>query len=131
MRRNIVLLGAMALFSMSLLSSCSHSKSTASNRVVDENSLRINKGASAANNYTIKIGEQRIKPYTINDKKKLKGLTLEQAQKKVLQEAVFASECAMIVEPNYIYEQKGRKIKSITVVGYPGYYNFEKDNVNK
>ena len=94
-----------------------------------ENALKINKAAAAVNNYKIIVGAERIAPYSIIDRKRLKGLTLEEAKDKVLQEAVIARGCAMIVEPNYSYDMKGKKVTRITVVGYPGYYDFAKDSL--
>lgn len=132
MKKTHLLLGSLALTMLIAMPSCrSHKAAVSTNRMYDDNSLKIQKNASATNNYTIKVDNQRIKPYTIRDKKKLKGLTLKEAQEKVLQEAVIYTGCAVIVEPNYMYDMKGKKVKSITVVGYPGYYNFEKDNVQQ
>lgn len=107
-----------------ILTSC-HSSGTMSS----ENALKINKAAAAVNNYKIIVSEERIAPYSIIDRKRLKGLTLEEAKDKVLQEAVIARGCAMIVEPNYSYDMKGKKVTRITVVGYPGYYDFAKDSL--
>ena len=132
MKKANLLMWSLGLVVAFCMSSCSsHKAAQATNRMYDDNSLKIQKAASATNNYTIKVEKERIEPYTINDKKKLKGLTLKEAQEKVLQEAVIARGCAVIVEPNYMYDMKGKKVRRITVVGYPGYYNFEKDNVQK
>lgn len=132
MKKRSITAGMAAVVLTFALASCSTKRSSIStNRMYDDNSLKIQKNASASNNYTIKVEKERIKPYTINDKKKLKGLTLKEAQEKVLQEAVIQRGCAVIVEPNYMYDMKGKKVRSITVVGYPGYYNFEKDNESK
>lgn len=116
----------LALLALSL-SSCGSKKTVATNKVYDDNSLKIQKAAAATNQFKIIAGEQRIEPYTISDRKRLKGLTLQEAKEKVLQEAVIARNCAMIVEPNYSYDMKGKNVVRITVVGYPGNYNFEKD----
>ena len=113
-----------------LLASCGTTTKT-TNRINDDNMLKIGKAASASNQYKIIVGKDRIKPYTIgnekNDRKRLKGLSLQEAKEKVLQEAVIANNCAIIAEPNYMYDMKGKKVIRITVVGYPGYYNFDKD----
>lgn len=58
-------------------------------------------------------------------KKALKGLTLEEAQKKVLDEAVMELGIAVIIDPKYSYEGKGRKIKRIKVYGFAGRYDFQ------
>lgn len=123
-----IMLFVSAVFMVIALASCGGKKAAvATNRVYDDNSLKIQKGASATNNYKIIAGQERIEPYTISERKRLKGLTLDEAKEKVLQEAVIARGCAMIIEPNYSYDMKGKNIVRITVVGYPGNYNFEKD----
>lgn len=115
------------------MAGCASKSTLANNRVYDDNSLKIGKNASATNQYKIIVGKDRIKPYTIGvdkrDRKRLKGLTRREAEEKVLQEAVIANNCALIVEPNYMYDMKGKNVVCITVVGYPGYYNFDKDDV--
>lgn len=115
------------LMAVAFASCGSNKAAVATNKGFDDNSLKIQKGASASNNYKIIAGQERIEPYTISDRKRLKGLTLPEAKEKVLQEAVIARGCAMIIEPNYSYDMKGKNIVRITVVGYPGNYNFEKD----
>ncbi|MBQ8889849.1 MAG: hypothetical protein IJY59_10270 [Bacteroidaceae bacterium] len=125
--KKIMFFASVALMAITL-SACGGKKAAVStNRVFDDNSLKIQKGASATNSYKIIAGQERIEPYTISDRKRLKGLTLEEAKEKVLQEAVIARGCAMIIEPNYSYDMKGKNVVRITVVGYPGNYNFEKD----
>ena len=56
-------------------------------------------------------------------------MSRKEAEEKVLQEAVIANNCALIVEPNYMYDMKGKNVIRITVVGYPGHYDFGKDDV--
>lgn len=123
-----------------LLSGCFSKKTVGSNRVYDDNSLKMQKQASATNSYTIIVGKERVKySYgTTNtdvdyktrkkQKKRLSKLSRKEAEEIVLQEAVIELNCALIVEPNYRYEMSGKKITGITVVGYPGNYNFDKDN---
>ena len=115
------------------MTGCSSKKTLTNNRIYDDNSLKIGKNATATNQYKIIVGKDRIKPYTIGndkkDRKRLKGLSRKEAEEKVLQEAVIANNCALIVEPNYMYDMKGKNVVRITVVGYPGYYDFDKDDV--
>ena len=108
------------------LSSCRSSKNVSGN-----NAISIGTRVIGENSYKIIVGEERIAPYTINNRKQLKRLSLQEAKDKVLQEAVIARNCATIVEPNYSYDMKGKKIVRITVVGYPGYYDFGKDKLEK
>ena len=108
------------------LSSCRSSKNVSGN-----NAINIGTRVIGENSYKIIVGEERIAPYTINNRKQLKRLSLQEAKDKVLQEAVIARNCATIVEPNYSYDMKGKKIVRITVVGYPGYYDFGKDKLDK
>ena len=117
------------VFTMTLvvsLSSCRSSKNVSCN-----NAINIGTRVIGENSYKIIVGEERIAPYTINNRKQLKRLSLQEAKDKVLQEAVIARNCATIVEPNYSYDMKGKKIVRITVVGYPGYYDFGKDKLDK
>ncbi|MBQ6063397.1 MAG: hypothetical protein IJK87_07165 [Prevotella sp.] len=106
------------------LSSCRSSGNVSGN-----NAISIGTRVVGENSYKIIVGEERIAPYTINNRKQLKRLSLQEAKDKVLQEAVIARNCATIVEPNYSYDMKGKKIIRITVVGYPGYYDFGKDKM--
>lgn len=108
------------------LSSCRSSGNVSGN-----NAISIGTSVVGENRYKIIVGEERIAPYTINNRKQLKRLSLQEAKDKVLQEAVIARNCATIVEPNYSYDMKGKKIVRITVVGYPGYYDFGKDKMEK
>lgn len=108
------------------LSSCRSSGNISGN-----NAISIGTSVVGENHYKIIVGEERIAPYTINNRKQLKRLSLQEAKDKVLQEAVIARNCATIVEPNYSYDMKGKKIVRITVVGYPGYYDFGKDKMDK
>lgn len=114
------------LLTFGMISCGSLKKTGNSNQTYDDNALKIEKGAVASNQYKIKVGTHRI-IYSINDRKQLKGLSLQEAKDKVLAEAVMQNKCAMIVEPNFTYDKKGKKIIRITVAGYPGDYNFEKD----
>ena len=111
------------------LSSCRSSRS--SGNVNGNNAISIGTSVIGENHYKIIVGEERIAPYTINNRKQLKRLSLQEAKDKVLQEAVIARNCATIVEPNYSYEMKGKKVIRITVVGYPGYYDFGKDKMGE
>ncbi len=124
MKRTFLFICAAAL--LCCLSSCRSSGNVSGN-----NAISIGTSVVGENHYKIIVGEERIAPYTINDRKQLKRLTLQEAKDKVLQEAVIARNCATIVEPNYSYEMKGKKIVRITVVGYPGYYDFGKDKMEK
>ena len=108
------------------LSSCRSSKNVSGN-----NAINIGTRVIGENSYKIIVGEERIAPYPINNPKQFKRLSLQEAKDKVLQEAVIARNCATIVEPNYSYDMKGKKIVRITVVGYPGYYDFGKDKLDK
>jgi hypothetical protein len=123
--KRIILFFCTAAF-IACLSSCRSSGNVSGN-----NAISIGTNVVGENRYKIIVGEERIAPYTINNKKQLKRLNLQEAKDKVLQEAVIARNCATIVEPNYSYDMKGKKIVRITVVGYPGYYDFGKDKVSE
>lgn len=123
--KKLLLLAAVA----AILVSCGGSKrSFNSTRDGSDNSLQVQKTAHSANVYKI-IPEQNRITYTINDRKKLKGLSLNAAKEKVLSEAVMHHNCALIVEPNYSFDLKGKKkVVRITVAGYPANYNFDEVN---
>lgn len=122
-----------------LMTGCSSKKTLTNNRIYDDNSLKIGKKASATNSYKIIVKKERIRfDYGATNMeamestrkmqiKRLKKLTRKEAEEMVLQEAIIALNCALIAEPNYKYEMRGNKIVGITVVGYPGEYNFDKD----
>lgn len=122
MKRTLLFVCAAAF--VACLSSCHSSRNVSGN-----NAISIGTNVVGENRYKIIVGEERIAPYTINDRKQLKRLSLQECKDKVLQEAVIARNCATIVEPNYSYDMKGKKIVRITVVGYPGYYDFGKDKM--
>jgi len=124
MKRTILFVCTATL--IACLSSCRSSGNVSGN-----NAISIGTSVVGENRYKIIVGEERIAPYTINNRKQLKRLSLQEAKDKVLQEAVIARNCATIVEPNYSYDMKGKKIVRITVVGYPGYYDFGKDKMDK
>lgn len=105
------------------LISCGSRRTLNTNRSYDDNSLKVQKSAVSQNAFKIIPSSKRIS-YTISDRKKLKGLTLEQAKEKVLAEAIMYNNCALIVEPNYIYDLKGKKVTKIIVMGFPANYDF-------
>ena len=119
------------LFACAAALAVSLSSCRSSGNVSGNNAISIGTSVIGENHYKIIVGEERIAPYTINNRKQLKRLSLQEAKDKVLQEAVIARNCATIVEPNYSYDMKGKKIVRITVVGYPGYYDFGKDKMEK
>ena len=123
MDRKILFVLCTAAFLVSL-TSC-----RTSGNVNGNNAINIGTNVVGENRYKIIVGEERIAPYTINNRKQLRRLNLQGAKDKVLQEAVIARNCATIVEPNYSYDMKGKHIIRITVVGYPGYYDFGKDKM--
>lgn len=109
-----------------LLASCAPSKLTLNtNKGNDDNALKVQKSAVSENAFKIIPGKNRV-TYTINDRKRLRGLTLAQAKEKVLAEAVIEYNCAVIMDPNYSYDIKPfAGVQRITVSGYPAHYDFE------
>lgn len=65
--------------------------------------------------YTIDIS-------TPEGKMKLNKITLREAEQLVLTEAVAASKCAMLVNPQYTNLMKGKRVLRITVYGFPAKY---------
>lgn len=119
-----------------VLVSCSSKKSLTNNRNFDDYGVKVQTSAISQNAYKIKPSSERVS-YTIpdprkpKDKKRLKGLTLDEAKEKVLSEAIIAHGCALIVQPNYSYDLKGKKVVRITVYGYPANYEFPEEGGNK
>ena len=53
---------------------------------------------------------------------KLKSLTLTQAEDLVKREAIMKYKCGTLVNPQYTYLKKGRRILRVTVYGFPAMY---------
>ncbi len=65
--------------------------------------------------YTIDIS-------TPEGKMKLNKISLREAEQLVLTEAVAASKCAMLVNPQFTNLRKGKRVLRITVYGFPAKY---------
>lgn len=115
-----------------IMVSCGSKKSLTNNRNYDDYGIKVQTTAVSQNAYKIKPSSKRVS-YTIpdprnkKDKKRLKGLTLEEAKEKVLSEAIIEHKCALILQPNYSYDLKGKKVVRITVYGYPAEYEFPEE----
>ena len=53
---------------------------------------------------------------------KLKNLTLIQAEDLVKREAIMKYKCGTLVNPQYTYLKKGKRILRVTVYGFPAMY---------
>lgn len=53
---------------------------------------------------------------------KLHGLTLEEAKKLALDEAVIKYQCARIISPKFSHLKKGKQVLRVTVFGFPARY---------
>lgn len=105
-----------------VLSSCASSKNFGSN-----SDLTVQNSFQTTNSAKIITSNERVSyeiPNSRIPRKALRRLTLEQAKKKVQDEAVMELGIAVIVDPKYSYDGKGRKIKRIKVAGYAGTYDF-------
>lgn len=104
------------------LSSCSISKNFGSN-----SDLSVQNSFQTTNSAKIITSSERVSyeiPNSHITRKALRGLTLDQAKKKVQDEAVMELGIAVIVDPKYSYDGKGKNIKRIKVSGYAGMYDF-------
>ncbi len=124
--KQLFLISAVSL----LLVACGSSKQTVqSNAYNTTHGVQVQTVAGSANNYKIIPSTERVS-YTIpdprrpKDKKRLKGLTLDEAKAKVLAEAVIEHGCAILIQPTYSFEMKGKKVARISVYGYPAVYDF-------
>ena len=53
---------------------------------------------------------------------KLNKLTLKEAERLALTEALMANKCAALFNPQYTHLRQGKKILRVTVYGFPAYY---------
>ena len=53
---------------------------------------------------------------------KLKNLTVKQAEDLAKREAIMKYKCGTLVNPQYTYLKKGKRILRITVYGFPAMY---------
>ena len=53
---------------------------------------------------------------------KLRNLTLNQAEDLVKREAIMKYKCGTLVNPQYTYLKKGKRILRVTVYGFPAMY---------
>lgn len=120
------------VFALLLVSCGSQKRSLSNNRNFDDYGVKVQTSAVSQNAYKIKPSTKRVS-YTIpdpripKDSKRLKGLSLDQAKEKVLSEAIIAHNCALIVQPTYSYDMKGKKVVRITIYGYPANYEFPEE----
>lgn len=53
---------------------------------------------------------------------KLNKLTLKEAERLALTEALMTNNCAALFNPQYTHLRQGKKILRVTVYGFPAYY---------
>ena len=78
------------------------------------------------NEYNLDVSQEPI-TYTLDistaeGAAKLKGLTLKQAEDLVKREAIMKYKCGTLVNPQYTYLAKGKRILRVTVYGFPAMY---------
>lgn len=83
--------------------------------------------ATSVNEYSLNVSSISV-TYTIDSSTrdgaaKLDGLSLREAQKLALTEAVMKNNCVMLVNPQYTHIKKGKHVKRVTVYGFPAYYD--------
>lgn len=83
-------------------------------------------GSTSINEYDLEISQESI-THTIDistpeGRIKLKGLSLKEAEKLALTEAVMKHGCALLFNPQYTNLKKGDRILRITVYGFPANY---------
>ena len=81
---------------------------------------------TSTNEYSLDVSPNSIS-YTIDistpeGKVKLNKLSLKEAKELALTEAVIQNGCALLVNPQYTYLKKGKRILRITVHGFPAKY---------
>ncbi len=70
--------------------------------------------------------EYRIDVSTEEGRKKLKKLSVREAERLALIEAIEANRCATLFQPQYTHLVKGNKILFVAVYGFPAYYKKNK-----
>lgn len=78
------------------------------------------------NEYDLDVSQEPI-TYTLDistaeGAAKLKKLTLKQAEDLVKREAIMKYKCGTLVNPQYTYLAKGKRILRVTVYGFPAMY---------
>lgn len=82
------------------------------------------------NDYDLDIASEGI-TYTIDistpeGRRRLKGLSLREAEELVLTEAIIKYNCALLVNPQYTNLTRGKNVLRITVFGFPAKYKNSK-----
>jgi hypothetical protein len=81
---------------------------------------------TSENEYDLDVSQEPI-TYTLDvstplGAAKLKKLTLKQAEDLVKREAIMKYKCGTLVNPQYTYLAKGKRILRVTVYGFPAMY---------
>lgn len=95
-------------------STTENASNTVKAKIESYNELTMDLGSDAIT-YTIDISTQE-------GKIKLNKLTLKEAERLALTEALMANNCAALFNPQYTHLQQGKKILRVTVYGFPAYY---------
>lgn len=117
------LLFGILLMSVFAISSCSTTKSgTRTSNAYNTPTTDI----KSFNDYDLIVSSEGI-TYTIDistpeGRAKLNGISLKEAEKLALTEAVIKYNCAMLVNPQYTNLTKGNRVLRITVFGFPAKY---------
>lgn len=115
------------LFIICFISSCSTTRSGAhSDNAYQTPTTHI----QSDNEYDLDVSPNGIS-YTIDvstpeGKTKLNKLSLKEAEKLALTEAVIKSNCALLVNPQFTNLMKGKHVLRITVYGFPAKYKNSK-----
>jgi len=112
---------AVSLAALVSTTSCKHYGAYGANAQSDINTI-----LTADNQYDLDVSTEPI-TYSIDistelGAAKLKRLTIKQAEDLVKREAIMKYKCGTLVNPQYTYLTKGKRILRITVYGFPALY---------
>lgn len=113
--------GSISFLAILLLTSCRHYGSSGNDMYFDPVTE-----ITSQNQFNLNVADEPIY-YTIDistdaGAAKLKGLSLAQAQKLALTEAIMVNGCATLINPRYTQLVKGKNVLRVTVMGFPAKY---------
>lgn len=119
--KNVYLWGSLFFLPLLALSSCRHYGSSGNDMYFDPVTE-----ITSQNQFNLNVADEPIY-YTIDistdaGAAKLKGLSLAQAQKLALTEAIMVNGCATLINPRYTQLVKGKNVLRVTVMGFPAKY---------
>ena len=130
---NRIIFIAIAVLVLSAMFSCSHVHSSAYSKNA---SIAPRTVATSVNEYDLIVSDEMVE-YTIDistpeGSLKLNKISESDARELALTEALQKYRCAMLVNDEYTFAKRGKKILRVTVTGFPAKYkNQEKPTITE